>query len=51
MCELFTPTRLYSDVSIETCVDGAGNDAAAVSTDFIYTSELLMDIMRGSEYE
>lgn len=40
------PTHLCSDESTEVCDDGAGNDAAAISTDFIYTSEMLMDIMR-----
>lgn len=42
-------TCLCSAESVEVCDDGAGNDAAAISTECIHTSELLMDIMRESE--
>lgn len=42
-------TCFCSEESVEVCDDGAGNDAAAISTECIHTSELLMDIMRESE--
>lgn len=46
-CETSMPTCHCSDESVEVCDDAAGNDAAAISADSIYTSEMLMDLMRG----